>query len=261
MNELTMNELKICRYGQMLFNRYDRYIGRSLQVYGEFSEGECDVFRQIVQPGHTVVEVGANIGAHTVPLAQWVGTTGKVIAFEPQRVVFQTLCANVALNNLLNVHCLQQAVGSEPGSIVVPHIDYQSENNFGGLGLGSFTRGESVPLVTIDSLNLTACHFLKLDVEGMERDAILGARETLEKFKPVLYVENDRKDQSDALVRTLDEFGYAMYWHLPPYFNPKNFAGHSENIFGNLVSKNMICFHQSLSHQIDAQRVEVPLDS
>jgi FkbM family methyltransferase len=253
-----MNELKGCRYGQMLFNRYDIYIGRSLQMYGEFSEGECDLFRQIVQPGQTVVEVGANIGAHTVPLAQWAGPKGRVFAFEPQRVVFQTLCANVALNHLLNVHCLQQAVGSESGSIVVPLIDYQAENNFGGLGLGSYTRGERVPLVTIDALELGACDFIKLDVEGMEQEALLGARQTIERLKPVLYVENDRKDRSDDLIRTLDGMGYLLYWHLPPYFNPRNFAGLSENLFGNLVSKNMLCFHRSRPHQIDAEPVAVP---
>lgn len=256
-----MNELKTCRYGPMLFNRHDMYIGRSLQLYGEFSQGECEVFRQIVRPGNTVVEVGANIGAHTVPLAQWSGPAGRVIAFEPQRIVFQTLCANVALNSLLNVHCLQQAVGSEAGSIVVPLIDYQSENNFGGLGLGSFTQGERVPLVTIDSLGLAACDFIKLDIEGMEREALLGARDTIEQFKPVLYVENDREDRSDALIRTISGLGYDMYWHCPPLFNSQNFSGRSENKFGAIFSKNMICFHRSCPHQIDAPKVAVPQSS
>ena len=88
------------------------------------------------------MEIGANIGSHTVPLAQWAGPEGQVFAFEPQRIVFQTLCANVALNNLVNVYCLQQAVGSESGSIIVPNLDYQVENNFGGLTLGSSTQGE-----------------------------------------------------------------------------------------------------------------------
>jgi FkbM family methyltransferase len=253
-----MNELKACRYGQMLFNRYDMYIGRSLQIYGEFSEGECEVFRQIVRAGSTVLEVGANIGAHTIPLAKWAGTTGRVIAFEPQRIVYQTLCANVALNNLLNVHCLQQAVGSESGSIVVPYLDYQAENNFGGLSLGSFTHGEQVPLVTIDSLQLQSCDFIKLDVEGMERAVILGAQVTIEKFKPMLYVENDREERSADLVRTLDGFGYAMYWHYPPLFNPKNHAGQPDNIFGNIVSRNMICIHRSLPHNIESEPVLVP---
>jgi FkbM family methyltransferase len=253
-----MNELKACRYGRMLFNRFDMYIGRSLQVYGEFSEGECEVFRQVVRNGSTVLEVGANIGAHTVPIAQWAGPSGRVIAFEPQRIVYQTLCANIALNSLLNVHCVQQAVGSEPGSIVVPHLNYQAENNFGGLSLGGFTNGERVPLATIDSLQLQSCDFIKLDVEGMEREAILGGRATLEKFKPMLYVENDREERSADLVRTLDGLGYAMYWHYPQLFNPKNFAGQTENIFENIVSKNMICVHQSRPHTIDSERVLVP---
>ena len=250
-----MNELKSCRYGRMLFNRHDRYIGRSLQLYGEFSEGECDVFRRIVRGGDTVVEAGANVGAHTVPLAQLTQPGGRVIAFEPQRVVFQTLCANVSLNSLLNVHCLQQAIGSQAGSIIVPDLDYRSENNFGGLALGGYTSGEQVALVTIDSLELSACDFIKLDIEGMERDALLGATRTIERFKPVLYVENDRQDRSEALVGCLDALGYAMYWHCPPLFNPGNFSGRSDNVFGDIVSRNMVCFHRSRPHAFEGQRV------
>ncbi len=75
MNPFTVfNRQKACRYGQMLYNLNDQYIGRSLDLYGEFSEGEVDLFRQIVKPGQIVVEVGANLGAHTVFLARQVGT-------------------------------------------------------------------------------------------------------------------------------------------------------------------------------------------
>lgn len=112
--------------------------------------------------------------------------------------------------------------------------------------------------MVLDSLKLEACDFLKLDIEGMEREAILGARKTIERFKPVLYVENDREERSDALVRTLTDFGYVMYWHHPPLFNPNNYLGQPENIFGNIISKNMICFHESRPHQIQAPRVPVP---
>src|SRR6478672_202977 len=122
----------------MLYNIHDMYIGRSLDLYGEYSEGEVEVFRQIVQPGHVVVEVGANLGAHTVFLSQQVGQKGVVVAFEPQRIVYQTLCANLALNNLPNVFALQQAAGSRPGGIKIPPVDYWHENNFGGLALGSW---------------------------------------------------------------------------------------------------------------------------
>ena len=87
-----------CRYGTLLFNQNDRFIGKSLELYGEYSEGEIDLFRQVVQPGTIVLEIGANIGTHTLFFARQVGHDGLVIAFEPQRLVFQCLCANMALN-------------------------------------------------------------------------------------------------------------------------------------------------------------------
>lgn len=67
--------LKACRYGPLLYWITDTYIGQSLDMYGEFSEGETALLRQIIRPGATVVEVGANIGAHTVCLAKAVGNT------------------------------------------------------------------------------------------------------------------------------------------------------------------------------------------
>jgi len=247
-----------CRYGRMLFNVHDVYIGRSLELYGEFSEGECEVFRQLVRPGWTVLELGANIGTHTVVLAKLVGQAGRVIAFEPQRIVFQTLCGNVALNDLLNVDCYLQAVGEKAGSAIIPPLDYTKDNNFGGLGLGTYQNGSSVPVVTVDSLELSDCQFIKMDIEGMEREAILGAKKTIERFKPVIYLENDREDKSDSLIETIHELGYAMYWHTPLLFNPQNFSGNGNNVFGNIVSKNMLCIHTSIDHNIDCPKVVVP---
>lgn len=245
------NRQKSCRRGQMLYNFHDQYIGRALELYGEFSEGEIDMFVQMVRPGQVVLEIGANIGAHTVFFSQQVGPSGQVIAFEPQRVVFQTLCANVALNSLTNVFCFQQAVGEQPGTIIVPPLDYTQDNNYGGLALGNFEYGESVPVVTIDSLALKRCHMVKIDVEGMERAVLGGAVETLTRLKPLLYVENDRADKSAELVRFIDSLGYAMYWHKPPLFNPQNFLQNPVNHYPNIVSKNMVCVHRSVAGNID----------
>ena len=168
------NQLADCRYGKMLFNRNDRYIGKSLNLYGEYSEAEIDLFRQIVKPGSLVVEVGANIGTHTLFLARQVGLDGAVVAFEPQRVVFQSLCANMALNSVTNVQCFQKAVGAETGEILVPSLDCSREENYGGLSLEGWQQGESTPLVTIDSLNVGRCALLKVDVEGAEPRVLRG---------------------------------------------------------------------------------------
>ena len=235
------NRLKNCRHGLMLYNANDIYIGKSLELYGEYCEDEILLFEQFLKPGMVVLDVGANIGCHTVYFSKKVGKAGAVVAFEPQRIVFQTLCGNVALNSLVNVVCKPAAAGDAPGTIFVPPLDFTKENNFGGLGLGGFSSGEPVEVITIDSLQLPLCHFMKIDVEGMERTVLAGAKQTIARFRPALYVENDRQDRSAELVRYLDELGYRMYWHIAPLFRQDNFAGCSENVFGNVASANMFC--------------------
>jgi FkbM family methyltransferase len=245
------NKLSECRYGRMLFNKNDVYIGRSLDAYGEFSEGEIDLFRQVVNEGSFVVEVGANIGTHTLFFARQVGLAGTVVAFEPQRIVFQTLCANMALNSVTNVQCHQKAVGAELGEIHVPALDYSRAENFGGLSLEGCQQGEPTPLVTVDSLKLSRCTLIKVDVEGMERQVLEGAAKTIAACLPILYVENDRREKAAELVRYIDGLGYAMYWHLPPLFNATNFLKNPQNIFGNIVSANVICVPKSRPHSLE----------
>ncbi len=253
-----VNRQKACRHGQMLFNIHDQYVGRSLELYGEYSEGEAKVFGQILKPGQVVVEAGANIGAHTVCLAQRVGPTGQVWAFEPQRLLFQILCGNLALNSISNVRCAQQAVGAKAGSITVPMINYHVRSNFGGLALGKYDVGESVPLITLDSLNLPRCHFIKADVEGMEQQVLEGAVDTIARHKPILYVENEIRDNSDDLIRFIDSLDYNLYWHKPFYFQSDNFFSNSDNVFPNLVSMNMLCVPKNLPQALDVEPVKIP---
>lgn len=251
--------MKPCRHGLMLYNFHDCYIGRSLELYGEWSEGEIDLFRQQLKPGMVVVEVGANIGAHTVFLAQAVGPAGRVLAFEPQRIVYQTLCANLALNDITNVDCRHAAAGATAGELFVPRLDYTRENNFGGLSLVGCETGESVPVATLDSFGLARCALLKIDVEGMEKSVLEGARATIARCRPILYVENDRQDRSADLIRTIDSLGYDMHWHCPPIYNPKNFAANPENVFSNTVSRNMLCCPRDGNHHVTGFRpVEIP---
>ncbi len=254
-----MNRLTRTRQGLMVYNRHDKYVGHSLDRYGEFSEGECDLFRQLIQPESVVVEAGANYGAHTLVLSELVGEKGIVYAFEPQRIVFQALCANMALNGRTNVHCRPEAVGETPGHVVVPSLDYNTEQNFGGLGLGDYQNGERVPVTTVDSLKLPRCDLLKADVEGMELSVLKGAAETIGNCRPILYVENDRQEHSAALIEYIMSLGYDLYWHLPPLFNPANYFNNPTNEFGRIVSANMLCIHSAVKSSITGlRRIETP---
>lgn len=256
---MQFNNVKKFRHGTILYNINDRFVGRSVGLYGEFSFGESEMFQQIVRPGDVVVEAGAHIGTHTVHLAQLAGPQGAVYAFEPQRLLFQALCANMALNSITNAFCSQKAVGREVGGILVPQLDPNLVQNFGGLAIGEASQGELVPKTTIDALSLARCRLIKIDVEGMEREVLLGARETILRHRPFLYVENDRQDRSDELIRHIDGLGYDLYWHKPPLFNPDNYLGNPENVFGALISVNMLCVPPGEPVVVQGfQRVEVP---
>jgi FkbM family methyltransferase len=246
--------LRPCRHGLMLYNINDRFIGALLDQYGEFSEEENEIFRQILKPGMSVVEAGANIGVHTLAIAQQVGPRGRVLAFEPQRSVFQVLCANLALNGLEQVEPHWAALGDAEGVIAVPRLDSAQRQNFGGLSLGDAQSGDSVRLVRLDSLGLPACHLIKIDVEGMELDVLRGATDTIRRWSPLIYTENDRKDRSPALIEQLQAFGYRCFWHLPPCIKMPNFRGNTENNHPPLLSSNMLCVPASRNITVNGLR-------
>lgn len=234
------------KYGHAVYNRNDFYIGRALEKYGEYSEDEVELFRQICRPGDVVVEVGANIGAHTVALARLVGPGGHVYAFEPQRIIYYNLCANVSINSLENVHCFQQAAGASEGFVVMPEQRYDQPGNYGGVSASKSGMGEQVRRVRLDNcIDVPQLRLLKIDVEGMESDVIRGAKKLITRHGPLIYVENDRREKSKELIELIRSLDYRLYWHLPPLFNPRNFAGDGENIYPNIVSVNMFCIPRS----------------
>jgi FkbM family methyltransferase len=234
------NQAAACRHGTLLFNRHDQYIGRCLALYGEYSEDEIRLLAPLLRPGDTVVEAGANIGAHTLPLARAVGAGGRVLAFEPQRLVFQILCANLALNSITQVEARQAAVGAAHGQLRVPPLPPDQTANFGGVSLRADGPGEAVPVLPLDAFDLPACRLLKADVEGMEHAVLAGAQQLVTRCRPVLYVENDRPANSAALIAHLLKLGYRLWWHLPPVCRADNWRGESRDAFPGIVSINLL---------------------
>ena len=257
------NKLIEGRSGLFIANKYDIYIGRSLIKYGEFSWHEFEFMQQMVRTGDVVVEVGANIGTHTIGLAKLVGDQGRVIACEPQPVVFQTLCANVLINNLDTVDCIPYAIGAENGTFLYPRLNYATKNNFGGLSLEAMQKigAENGILVHIKPLDqfftFKRLDLLKIDVEGMEEGVLRGAMQTIERFRPKIYLENDRIEKSANLIKLLWELNYTLWWHLPPLFNADNYFKDPENIFGAIVSVNMLALPKEIPARISGlQQIE-----
>jgi FkbM family methyltransferase len=227
----------------MIYNQKDIWQGKSFEVYGEYSEDEVKLFARILAPTDIVVEVGANIGSLTIPISRIV-YNGTVLAFEPERTAFYALAGNIAINNLRNVFVYHQALGKEIGQIRVPELDLEKTDNFGGLELDKdYSNCPHYPVAmnTIDNIGLQKCNLIKIDVEGMESFVLEGAKQTIEKLSPYLIVEDDRTQKSSELRELIKSMGYQMYMHKAPFFNPMNFNGEKENVFGKVVSMNLFC--------------------
>jgi FkbM family methyltransferase len=238
------------RYGPMLANRRDAYIGRALIEYGEYSELETQFLRQLIDRSGTIVEVGANIGSQTVALAKAARAAGgDVVAIEPQPFVFQNLCANLALNALDNVTAWPVACAAQAGTVWFERQDYQRPGNFGGVSVqaDAMAGGIQVPSVRLDDLlRGRNVRLIKVDVEGFELQVLQGAAETLANNRPILYVENDRVAQSASLIEYLWGQGYRLWWHITSLFNPQNFRANADNCYPRLSSFNMVGVPQEL---------------
>jgi FkbM family methyltransferase len=223
------------RFGRMFTLQGDMVIGRSLRLYGEFAGDEVDSILSLARPGDHVLDLGANIGFHTLALAHTVGPTGHVTSVEPQRYCFQLLCANVTANQLTTVNCLRAAAGDAPGTCSVPRLAPTGRHNAGATTVSLDPAGgpetDTVPLITVDSLALARCDLVKIDTEGFEDRVVAGARQTIERLQPVFYIEVHDREKLQRLHASLKPLGYSLMLHHTRFFRAENPRGEPANIF------------------------------
>src|SRR5439155_5414874 len=217
-------------YGWMLFA--GPYIGKCFELYGQYSESEVVMMRNFVREGNTVIDVGANIGDLTLPLARMVGETGRVYAFESQPETFNVLCANLALNGLNNVKPVN--------AFVAPNEQVDTGGTWGNDAYVS--RTWETQFVALDAFDLPGCHLIKVDVDGKELEVLQSGETLIERHRPVLYFENDVKEASARLFAyTRDTRGYDLYWHPAPIFDANNFNANPVNHCAkNILSLMMV---------------------
>lgn len=168
-------------------NARDQVISRSIFCTGEWEPGELQFIRSYVKPGMVAVDVGANIGVHTLTLAECVGPDGAVHSFEPTQV-FETLRYSVRQNGFdgrvrLN-HC---AVGAEEGHLrlLACKPGYELFTSEGVPLVPEVATGQYVeyPMTALDAYarqqGLSRIDFLKVDVEGAEDLVLAGTRDLL----------------------------------------------------------------------------------
>ncbi|MBF8263180.1 MAG: methyltransferase, FkbM family [Parachlamydiales bacterium] len=249
------NRFTDTRYGKMLYNQNDYILGKSLEQYGEWSQSEMDFLSAYIPYGGVCIDVGANVGTHTLFFANAVGPQGSVIAFEPQPIIFYLLCANIALNEHFHVSASNVAISSSSGLIHFPYVDYQNPYNFGLVGM-SAEGGYPVQSRALDDYGFASIDLIKIDVEGSEPEVIMGAVRCIEKFQPLIYSEYHPTVHSQNLAKLIQELGYDVYLHHAVSFNPENFKGDRTNFHGDYQETNVFCVPKSKNLAVDLPKME-----
>jgi len=172
-------------------------LSRCLYVNGSFEPNEFAYLDRILIPGFVFIDIGANEGLYTIFAAPRVAPTGLVIAVEPSPREQIRLEHNIAINEIENVRIVRQALGRQRGKAVlhVADSEHNGQNTLGGFAYQGVTAVESieVELIDLDTLmreqDVERLDVIKMDVEGAELEVLLGAKATLQRFKPILFFE------------------------------------------------------------------------
>ena len=172
------------------------WIEWNLFFWGAYDARLRDFLGTSLAPGDTAVDVGANIGVHTLAMARAVGS-GRVVACEPSPPVLERLRANLDLNGYAHVTVAPVAVSDQPGEVSLA-LPGAGESNQGTARVTREPGGTTVnvPAVTVDSLveseGLDRVALIKVDVEGLDAAVLQGAAGTLARWRPRLVFEHDR---------------------------------------------------------------------
>lgn len=206
------------------------FIDACIYYIGDYEPYLKMQFKKIIKSGDIILDVGANIGFHTLYFAELTGNKGKVYAFEPIPVNFKALTNNIQLNNFPQIVSVNKALGNT-NTFMDIHIDNQDQNpgTFSILDIG--LKNTTIECVKGDDYlkqqGVNKVDFIKVDVEGFELEVFKGLARTITQFSPIIIFEYDANYQSEInenpkeLFHFLSNFGY-QFFAIDGYGNEKS---------------------------------------
>jgi len=237
----------------------DDPIGTCLEYYGEWAEQEFDVIKKLVDQNSCCVDIGANVGTHTIWLSHTCNNN-YVFSFEPQFYIYMLLNSNIMLNDCHNVIPNRAFIGNSNETLKSQIFDPRAEKlNYGEFN-SNYTHESGIPtlkmkLDDVDFLN-KKIDFIKTDCEGLDIDVLLSGEKLITTDIPNMYVEFNGVDGNDEILRVVKDYGYNIYWHVYPKFNPDNHNKQTRNIYvhegtslsidniSKFYESSMICVHK-----------------
>lgn len=179
-------------------------------------EKEYDFVRHYLRPGMTVIDIGANLGVYSVPMARAVGPVGQVFAYEPGSDARELLGLSRDVNSLHNLHIAAPALSD---SARAGYLTFGPWSEFNALGHpASGVRGESVEITTLDTEDRVRGwappDFVKIDTEGEEERVVIGGDDFFSKYSPLVLFEIGHGESATRLQSLLCAKGYRLFRSL-----------------------------------------------
>lgn len=240
---------------EFAFYANDQVIGRSIELYNEYSQIEIDFLLSLVGKDTVVYDIGGNIGYHAAAFAS---RAKHVYSFEPNPHNFNLLQRNT--NHCNNVTAINCAVGSCSNLVRINDYDPAIPGNFGAVSITNSRSGVVVPCLSLNDVDNELPDLIKIDVEGYEYEVLLGCKGMIARKRPVIYYEAHETKQFAEIYNFLYQFGYKFYWAEIANFNQKNLAGNSINVFSNTGCFSVVAWPDCFQ-PLAMQEVAGPNDS
>lgn len=178
---------------------------------GMYERDECRLLEQTIRPGTVVFDIGANVGFYTLLASVLVGAAGRVFAFEPLPRNLTYLRRHLRLNNVQNVTVIEAAVLDHAGVASIAEGPPGSVGSMAHIAPGG---NQQVRAVTVDELVATGQaprpDYIKIDIEGAEGRALAGARSTLDRHHPTMFVATHGPKVHEECRRVLEALAYQL---------------------------------------------------
>jgi FkbM family methyltransferase len=208
-----LSEITVLNDFKMYVFDDDISLGQNLKRDGYWEFWISKVFINIIQPGWTVFDIGANYGYYTFLFSRLVGENGEVFAFEPNISMTNLISAAARLNGMENIEIVQKAVSSDISEeiLIIP------KNNYGDAsivyGFNAEVEFQNVSTVTLDSFHDVRAQLIKIDAEGSDEEIIWGAKEYIRNYKPIIVMEwvKNRTSNSEEFYEFFQKMYYRIY--------------------------------------------------
>tara|TARA_B100001123_G_C15142395_1_gene960048 strand:+ start:167 stop:922 length:756 start_codon:yes stop_codon:yes gene_type:complete len=214
-NNLVVNS----KFGPIVVNKKDTIISNAIINYGYYNLGDIEDINYLIneklkeKSKCCLYDIGANIGTYSLGFSKTFNERIFIRAFEPQKFLFDMMSQTFTLNKLSNIKSYRMAVSKKDEEVKVKLPNYNKANNLGAFKIKNQDNNidyssnyDYIKTTTIDKFD-EEIDFIKIDVEGMEEDVLIGAKKTIALSRPICFIELTHSNE-DYIYNIFKELDY-----------------------------------------------------